>query len=699
MPTVETIRRVTVQARQEGVTQVTAQLHGLSQAQDEIARSAANTATVTDISSRRQLSAARAYDRIHASLDATAKAQMQFARQQRVLDQALNGGAIGVEDYNRVLGLARKRFEDLVPDSTPKKIGLASHEMKNLGFQLNDAVTMLASGSSPFQVMATQGGQVYQILAGGEGGVKAALRDVAAATVTWIGRLAPLIAVVGMSAAGIGILRSRIKEATGESVGFGDTFRAVFQSIGDGISGLIGDLNDTALAKWFSDQWELVIKGFSTVVNHVARGALYMASVLREAFGSIPDLLKISGEKVGNWLLESSKADMVLSGMDPGDVGKIDLGAAAAAKRIEENARREQQYRAGLAGMNDFDSRWMDSISGHAVKNLHEDDKKKKKGRTRESDYEREIQSLRDRTAAMEADSRAVGLSTFEAAKLTAQMDLENAARKDSIGLTTERRAEIEKESSAYARQAEALEKAREAQQRLDDIRDAYREGMSTFVSTFREGLKAGEGFWASFADAATKAIDQITERLIDLALNSAFDALLGKQGESGGGFLGSVMGSLFGGGAGAPMDIRPTAARTGHTGALIGATGTPRYVHPAYFDDAPRYHTGGLLGDEVPFVGLKGERVLSRAETRAYDAAMRGGGSAGGTKVENHIHNNAAGVKVRTESQEQPDGSLRQDIIIEAISERIGSRIGSGHYDKQMGRYAKPRLARRVSV
>ena len=44
-------------------------------------------------------------------------------------------------------------------------------DLTNLSYQANDIVTMLASGSSPFQVLATQGPQIYQTIAGARGGL------------------------------------------------------------------------------------------------------------------------------------------------------------------------------------------------------------------------------------------------------------------------------------------------------------------------------------------------------------------------------------------------------------------------------------------------------------------------------------------------------------------------------------------------
>lgn len=58
-----------------------------------------------------------------------------------------------------------------------KSIRLTTFELTNLSYQANDAATMLLSGSSAFQVFATQGSQVYQILAGSEGGLVGGLKD------------------------------------------------------------------------------------------------------------------------------------------------------------------------------------------------------------------------------------------------------------------------------------------------------------------------------------------------------------------------------------------------------------------------------------------------------------------------------------------------------------------------------------------
>ena len=72
----------------------------------------------------------------------------------------------------------------------------------------------------------------------------------------------------------------------------------------------------------------------------------------------------------------------------------------------------------------------------------------------------------------------------------------------------------------------------------------------------------------------------------------------------------------------------------SGHTGATIGdPSAAIRNVSPLAFVGAERYHGGGTLGlrpDEVPFIGLRGEKVLNPVETRAYNAGQRAAGGVG---------------------------------------------------------------------
>lgn len=70
-----------------------------------------------------------------------------------------------------------------------KSAGLAAHQWGNLSFQINDAATMAMSGSGALQILATQGGQVFQILQSGPKGVVGSLKEIG---VSALGLLTPL---------------------------------------------------------------------------------------------------------------------------------------------------------------------------------------------------------------------------------------------------------------------------------------------------------------------------------------------------------------------------------------------------------------------------------------------------------------------------------------------------------------------------
>jgi hypothetical protein len=61
------------------------------------------------------------------------------------------------------------------------------------------------------------------------------------------------------------------------------------------------------------------------------------------------------------------------------------------------------------------------------------------------------------------------------------------------------------------------------------------------------------------------------------------------------------------------------------HTGGIVGYGGTRRLVPAVLFRTAPRFHTGGLLPDEVPIIAQRGERVLNREEARDYASGRSG--------------------------------------------------------------------------
>jgi hypothetical protein len=130
--------------------------------------------------------------------------------------------------------------------------------------------------------------------------------------------------------------------------------------------------------------------------------------------------------------------------------------------------------------------------------------------------------------------------------------------------------------------------------------------------------VSASDGF-KNLALQVIRSIEQmVIQMTIALPIAQALRSTLG-----GGSILGG--GTLTGADAALNNAIFPGFG-TGHTGAIIGSSSSgTSYIHPAYFDNAPRMHAGGMLGqDEVPFIGKRGEEVGWPSQL----AAKYGGGT-----------------------------------------------------------------------
>lgn len=148
-------------------------------------------------------------------------------------------------------------------------------------------------------------------------------------------------------------------------------------------------------------------------------------------------------------------------------------------------------------------------------------------------------------------------------------------------------------------------------QQFRQEITDNGASAFSNFIGTLADGATS---FKDAFTDMVRSFLSGVAQMLAQALALRAIQSILGSFG-----------GGAAGGGAAA------VAAGVAHGGGVAGSVGRRRSVIPAIFAGAPRYHSGGIAGlapDEVPAILQRGERVLSRRQTAAYEAA-RGGGSA----------------------------------------------------------------------
>lgn len=185
--------------------------------------------------------------------------------------------------------------------------------------------------------------------------------------------------------------------------------------------------------------------------------------------------------------------------------------------------------------------------------------------RSATADFDRSIEQIRARTAAMEAEAAVVGMSTFASAKYLATQRLEAEARKDAIGLTPTRIALIDAETSAYARRVAATEAAVAAEKEFHEEMAFRRDLMGGALNDVRGALADGKLEWQELGNVAINALNKILDKLQNELLDAIFN--LNKAAGAGGGgssLLGSIMGLLGGGGGFSGFEMAWTAAVPG---------------------------------------------------------------------------------------------------------------------------------------
>ncbi len=239
--------------------------------------------------------------------------------------------------------------------------------------------------------------------------------------------------------------------------------------------------------------------------------------------------------------------------------------------------------------------------------------------------FAEDLQSIRDRTEALRQEMNLVGLSNEAQIKRRTALDLEQRALADlreearkkgekdleSIKLSPDKIAAIEQESAAYARQSEALRKAQEQQQKLNEWNNVARDATRGFIDDLIHGESA--------ADAFANALSRIADALLDDVLESLFKVNSAAGGS--GGLLSGFL-NLLGGG----FPSLPT----------TGPIPTPR----------PGFAEGGFTGwggkHQPAGIVHKGEVVWSQA-----DVARAGGVSVVEALRKGYANGGAVGVSV----------------------------------------------------
>lgn len=445
----------------------------------------------------------------------------------------------------------------LAQQTLTRATALAAMQQRNLAFQLNDVFVSLASGMNPLMVFIQQGSQIGQIYGPGEGGVGRALSETGKMAVQLVTKLWPLAAAAALFSAGVAGITHEINQNATRTVSWGDVALGVFQTIGDGLFSIVKPAVD-AVSGWFEDNWNTIVQLTKDMINNNVRGFQSFFATIGYLVNLLAPIFRIGAEAAAKaflgpiqWMVDQTigginqiidALNSVGANLQHVDPFKMvaDFGGDQAEKEIAALTA-EFQKRLKDIGGTDYAGQFFDDVSKHAQKNAANQDKDKKKGSTSVSDYAREIASIRERTAALQIEQRTIGLSTFEAEKLRKAFELENAARKDGIGLTAARIAEIQQESAAYALAAAAVENTRQ-------VYEALKDAWSGIFADMKSNLKEGQTLWQALGNAGVNAMDKLADKALGMAADGIFDMIWNAV-MGGGNSTGGILNNILGGG------------------------------------------------------------------------------------------------------------------------------------------------------
>lgn len=169
----------------------------------------------------------------------------------------------------------------------------------------------------------------------------------------------------------------------------------------------------------------------------------------------------------------------------------------------------------------------------------------------------------------------------------------------------------------------------------LDTFATSSLNNLTTALADIATGTKSTGDAFRALGQQVVRALD---EMLIKMLIIQPIAAALGFAGGGGGG----ILSFLNIGAPGFP-------AGKAHTGGIVGHDSfASTYVHPAYFDNAPKFAMGGIAGlgpDEVPIVAHRDEEIV-----RPDDPRHRWNGGASDTTVKQEITFKIDGAVGRSE-------------------------------------------------
>jgi hypothetical protein len=302
-------------------------------------------------------------------------------------------------------------------------------------------------------------------------------------------------------------------------------------------------------------------------------------------------------------------------------------------------------------------------------------------GRGRKSEGEREAERLKKQYAdlmesadqqikSLEIEARTYGMTEEAAARYRAEQEFILDAKRLGPEVFGKNEEAILAMARALGEAEVQTMKAAEAQRKLQEEQEFYAGLTKSFFSDILGAIRNGEDVWEAFGKAALNVLDRIMDRMLSMALDSIFQGMF--QGGTGGGNIFGFLGSLFGGGGGAPLKLMAGGGYVSGPGTSKSDSIPARLSNGEFVVNAAATKRNlGLLhainsGRSVAMLAEGGMAGMSRA--------VAGMSSNGGVAINMQVINQAPGV----EAVPGMDSSGNPTLIVRQIEGALAKRVGT---------------------